>query len=216
MGKAILGLLSLSTALLVNSAWADEFPVTGSGATGHPGDRVFVDLTYDYGASFNAIAEDLNIQYPGVVLKMAPDASTIDMGGATRNLHAYADMLEVFAQAHFGSVLENTDPVLPGGLEGYAMSFYTADGTGQARSGLVHLRVAFDIPVSTAPARYKVSFVNSVLADEGGAEFAYPDALQSLSVTVLSAVPEPATAWLLLSGCGLLGLDARRRSAARS
>jgi len=213
MGKAILGLLSLSTVLLVNSAWADEFPVTGTLTAGRPGDRVYVDLTYDYGAGFKAIAEDLNIQYPGLVMNMVLSASTIDMGGSTRNLREYAEMLKTFALAHSGAVLENPDPTLAGGLKGYAMSFYTADGTGHARSGPVNLRVAFDIPLSTAPASYKVSFVNSVLVDHLGTEFAYPEALQNLSVTV---VPEPATAWMLLAGVGLLGLYVGRRNAARS
>ena len=68
MNKVRLGLLGLLMLLVLSSARADDFPVTGSGASGRPGDRVYVNLTYNYGASFSAIAEDLDIQYAAIGL----------------------------------------------------------------------------------------------------------------------------------------------------
>lgn len=194
-------------------AQAVEFPVYGTGATGHAGDRVLVSLVYDYGASFGAIAEDLQFEYQFASMTFVPEASTIDVFGVPQNLLQYEVSLREFAELHGGSVVVNLDaPASLPDYKGYALSFYTGDGSPQTRAGLVTLHVAFDILGSALPGSSEVAFPNTnVLFDEGGTDFTYPAALQHLSVTV-TAVPEPQIAWLLLAGLALLGGYARHRS----
>lgn len=206
----------LLLALCGSGVQATEFPVSGTDASGNPGERVFVDLTYEYGASFGVIAEDLQFEYRFAGMTFKPEASTLDVFGAPQSLNDYADALRTFAQAHSGSVLVNLDPIASrADYKGYALSFYTADGTPQLRSGPVHLRVAFDILATAPHGRYEVSFGSAnLLADEAGNEFGYPSALQQLGVTV-TAVPEPEVVWMLLPGLALIGLRARRRAGRR-
>ncbi len=207
MGRTWVGLAGLVLALGASGVLADEFPVVGNGAAGKPGERVYVDLTYDYGSSFSAIAEDLDIAYSVPGLTMVPGASTIDMFGTTRTLHDYATLLQQFASGHFGNVLENPAPTLGAGIAGYALSYFTADDVGQPRNGKVHLSIAFDIASNASPgSRFNVSFANSVIVDQAGNEFSYPAALQNLSVNV---VPEPAIAWMLLPGVVVVAARAR-------
>ena len=54
------------------------------------------------------------------------------------------------------------------------------------------------------------------LADEIGTEYAYPAALQAMSVNVsaLAPVPEPGIALMLVAGMLLVGTMARRRTRA--
>ena len=210
MNKAVVAFLGSSMLLAASSIRAADFPVTGSGASGHPGDRVYIELTYNYGASFSAIAEDLNLQYQAAGLSMVAADSTINILG-NQTLAQYATSLQIFAQAHSGGVLVNLNPTLGAGLKGYALSFYAADGTGHDRSGTVHLKVAFDILNTATPgSNYTVSFANSVLVNMAGDEFPYPAALQNLKLNV-AAVPEPAAAYLMLAGLAWVGVKARRR-----
>ena len=216
--KKLLVAGGLLLALWGSGVQAAEFPVSGTAASGKPGDRAFVDLTYDYGTGFGVIAEDLQFEYQFAGMTFNPDASTIDVFGTPQNLLDYATTLRTFAQAHSGSVLVNLDPITSrADYKGYALSFYTADGTPQLRSGLVHLRVAFDILPGAVPGRYEVSFGSAnLLADEAGNEFSYPSALQQLGATAtVTAVPEPEIAWMLLPGLALVSLSARRRSSRR-
>jgi hypothetical protein len=213
----VAGIAACVAAGFLGSAHADVFPVQGADASGRPGDRVFVDLTYNYGAGFNATVEDFALEYANAGLTFVPQATTIGPSGAPQSLSDYIDSLRTFAQAHQGSVLENTDPILPQpDRKGYALSFFTADGVGQPRSGEVRLRAAFDILATATPgSSYQVSFPDrNVLVNEAGTEFFYPAALQDLRVTV-TAVPEPATAVMLLSGLAVIGLAGRRRRVTR-
>lgn len=209
--KLLVGGLVL--ALAGSGVQAQVFPVQGTGASGHAGDRVFVNLVYDYGASFRAVAEDLQFEYQFAGMTFVPDASLIDVFGAPQNLLQFADNLRAFAQAHQGNVLVNLNPAASGpDYKGYALSFFTADGMPQLRSGQVHLNVAFDILANALPGQYKVSFTDkNVLVDDLGNEFGYPVALQNLSVTV-TAVPETQLAVMLLPGLVVVGLYARRRA----
>jgi len=213
MSKAALRVLGTLVVVLLCSSQVQALAVRGSSATGSPGDRVFVDVTYDYGAGLDVIVEDLMIQHPAQGLSLVPDASTINLFGTQRNLREYAALLQQFAHAHLGDALENTDPTLGAGLKGYALSFFTADGTGHSRSGLVHLQVAFDIAGDAPAVNFGVSFVNSLLVNVAGDEYDYAADLRGLSVTVQSrgSVPEPASAWLVLTGIVMIGLRQRRR-----
>lgn len=175
-----------ASVLLASSIHAADFPVQGFGASGNPGTRVFVELTYNYGAHFGVIAEDLQFEYQFANMTFVPAASTIDVSGAPQDLLQYATALGQFAQIHQGAVLVNLN--VPGStpaFKGYALSFYTADGMPHVRSGIVRLRLAFDI-LSAAPLGInKVSFTpGNVLVDEAETEFRYPIALQNLSVAV--------------------------------
>lgn len=205
---------SLLMALVGGSAQAQAFQVQGTGATGQPGERVYVQLVYDYGASFAAIAEDLQFEYQFTGMTFMPDASTIDVAGAAQSLLVYTDALRQFAQDHQGSVLINPNVVgSKPDYQGYALSFYTADGTPHGRRGQVNLRMAFDILADAKPGVYGVSFTDiNVLVDEEGSEYGYPSALRNLGVTV---VPEPSVAGLLLPGLAVVGLRARRRAGLR-
>lgn len=180
---------------------------------------MFVSLVYDYGASFGVMAEDLKFEYQFTGMTFRPDISTIDVFGTAQDLGTYVASLRQFAQAHLGDVLVNLDPPAPPDYKGFALSFYTADGVSQERSGLVHLNVAFDILSNAAPGPYAVTFSSasgeeSLLADADGNAFVYPAALQQLSVTV-SAVPEPHHTAMLLLGLGIVGVCARRRPVVR-
>jgi hypothetical protein len=191
---------------------AAVFQVTGASAVGKPGDQVFVDLTYDYGTGFEVIVEDLQFVYQFANMTFVPSASTIDVSGTAQSLSDYASALLQFAQSHSGNVLVNLD-LAPGDptLKGYALSFFTADGTGQVRSGLVHLDLAFDIRPTAQPGTQRVSFItaHNGLVDASFNQYTYPSALQNLSVTV-EAVPEPQGVLMLLLGLAVAGIVRRR------
>ncbi len=190
----------IALALFANSAYAADFPIQSTGTSGHPGDRVFIELTYDYGSGFGVTAEDLQFEYQFANMTFVPSASTIDVSGAPQNLPDYADTLQAFAQNHEGSVLVNMN--FAGStpdFKGYALSFTTAT-TPHVRSGMVHLRLAFDIQPCARPQVSKISFTErNVLVNEAGTEFQYPAALQSLDVTV-QAGSGPSDTLSLTSG----------------
>lgn len=214
MKISLIGALALVVAVGAGGVRAEEFPVQASGGAGRPGDRVVLQLTYDYGSAFNVIAEDFALQYPQAALSFLPDASMIDIFGAPLSLTQYVNSLRQFAQAHFGSVLENPNPVLANpDRKGYAFSFFTADGTGHPRSGLVHLQAAFDLLPSAPVGNYTVSFDNSVLVNDLEVEHFYPSALQSVQVQVL-AVPEPSSYLMIAAGLLLICRYSKRRFSA--
>lgn len=215
VSKRFLMVGSLLLALVAGRGQAQVFPIQGTGAEGAPGQQVFVRLVYDYGASFSLIAEDLQFEYQFAGITFNPDASTIDVSGSPQSLTQFADSLRTFAQMHQGNVLVNLNPSagLPG-YKGYALSFFTSDGSSHIRSGQVHLDVAFDILPNAVPGAYAVSFTGrNALADADGNEFTYPVALQNLAVNV---VPEPHIALMLLPGIALVILLVRRRGGVRA
>lgn len=211
MNKNLLWAGALSLALSAGSVLADEVAVQGKSAAGQPGERVFVEAVYDFGAGFHSIAEDLQFEYQFSGMTFNPAASTIGAAGAAQTLAAYVGSLTTLAQGHQGNVLVNPDvPGSTSGFKGYALSFYMSDGASQPRSGQVHLNLAFDILSTALPGAMMVSFTDkNVLVDEAEKEFSYPAAMQQLSVNV---VPEPLIAWMLLPGLALVGLTARRRT----
>lgn len=201
---------AMSLALSAGSVLAEDFKVEGKSASGRPGEQVFVEVVYDYGAGFQTIAEDLQFEYQSDGVTFNPTFTTIGASGAPMGLMAYYDALKAAATALSGSALLNLDVIdPPPGLKAFALSFAAASGA-QRRSGQVHLNLAFDIDRDAAPGVRTVSLAKSGLADFDGNEFSYPNAMQQLSVTV---VPEPQIALLLLPGLALVGLYARRRSA---
>ena len=207
MNKKLWWAGALSLAMSAGSALAEGPAIQGKSASGQPGERVFVEAVYDYGAGFGVIAEDLQFEYQFDGMTFNPTASTM----GAQSMAAYVSSLREFAGLHLGSVLENMGA--PGSSErfkGYALSFQVPDGASQLRSGKIHLNLAFDILSAALPGARKVSFTDgNVLVDADVNEFSYPQAMQQLSVTI---VPEPQIAWLLLPGLALVGVYARRRT----
>lgn len=210
MKTSVLWAGALSLALSAGNALADEFGVSGKSAAGRPGERVFVEVVYDYGAGSGFTVEDLQFEYLFDGISFNPTATTIGASGAAPlALMAYVDALTAFAQAHSGSVLMNLNaPGSTASFKGVALSYQVTAGA-QFRSGEVHLNLAFDILGAALPGIRPVSFTDmNALVDDQGTEFSYPAAMKQLSVSV---VPEPQIAWLLLPGLALVGLCARRR-----
>ena len=190
------------------------FPIVGTSASGRPGDRVFVDLAFDYGAGLGVTVEDLQFEYQFAGITFILAASTIGPAGGPQGLVPYTDALRTFAQAHSGSVLVNAAaPGSQAGYTGYALSFYTLDDTPHMRTGTIHLRLAFDI-LPTAPLGfYGVPFGDrNFLGNVVGDEWSYPTELRNLGVLV---VPEPQIALMLLPGLALVLFGARRRGQPR-
>lgn len=188
-------------AIAVSAPRAAEFPVNGIDGSGPVGGRAFIELVYEYGSRFAVVVEDFEVHYPGDVLTLVTDQSTIDLFGVTRSLSEHVGALSQFAAAHQGSVVENADLVLPNAHTGYFLSFFVSDGAAQVRNGQVRLRMAFEVSATAVPGDYSVSFTGrNVLVDEAENEFSFPAAMRSLNVGVLSAVPEPQSALLLLIG----------------
>ncbi len=202
------GLLGLLLGLATAYAQAEEFPVTGNGASGRPGDQVSLKLIYDYGLSFLVYTEDLVIEYPNV-LHLVQTASSIDVFGSPMNLVDYVKMLPENREAN-----DYISLTQPGTHRVYRLSFSPLSDP-QTRNGLVHLNVAFDVLSAAAPGQYVVSFQESTLSDPNLVEYSYPAAVQSLNVTVL-AVPEPKIALMLLPGLAVIMFYARRRAAGRA
>lgn len=201
MKKVAASILAFLALAIFGTAQAQEFPVTGKGASGKPGDRVFVELTYDYGPSFNVLAEDFAFTYDNAALLYRPGESTIDLYAPIKTLPQHVGILA-------GGALDNLMP------NEYRLSYSSV--TGQVRSGLVHVAAAFDILPGTAPGNYRVSFSGNL--SDGDNEFSYSPDLQALTITVAAAlapVPEPGAALMLVSGMLLLGSVARRRKVAR-
>ena len=207
-------LIAVAAALaLAGAAQAEEFSVQGSNASGRAGEQVFIDLTYNYGDGFEIIVEDFAVDYSTLALNFLPGASTIDTFGPPQSLTDYAQTLKSFASTHGGNMVENLAPQgLADDLGGYRISFFTDGLAGQMRHGEVHLRAAFAIKADAAPGVYRVSFGEAnTLVDINESEYSYPGSLQGMSITVLSAVPEPTMALLLLPGLALVGWQAKRR-----
>lgn len=201
MKRRLTAILGATLAIAVSAPRAAEFPVHGIDGSGPVGGRAFIELVYEYGSRFSVIVEDFELQYPGDVLTLVPDYSTIDLFGMTRSLSEHVGTLSQFASAHQGSVVETPVVVLPNARKGYFYSFFVSDAEAQIRNGQVRLRMAFDVSPTAMPGDYSVSFTGrNVLVDEVENEFSFPAALRNLTVSVVSAVPEPHRALLLLIG----------------
>ena len=199
MNKTVASILAGLALAIFGTAQAQEFPVTGKGASGKAGDRVLVELTYDYGPSFKVVAEDFAFIYDNAALLYVPGASTIDLYAPIKTLPQHVGILG-------GGALDNLMP------NEYRLSYSSV--TGQVRSGLVHIAAAFDILPGAAPGDYRVSFSGNL--SDGDNEFSYSPDLQNLNINVaaqLAPVPEPGAALMLLSGMLLVGAVARRRKA---
>jgi hypothetical protein len=202
-------LLSVVASLALFAASAvhaqETLPVQGTGATGAPGDQVFVELDFDYGAGFEVTTEDFQMRYDASVLNFRPDLSTVFRDGVSQSLPNYLSFLAGVARDGFGSSLSNN------GVGFFNLSF-TSAFAGDVRSGHVIRSLAFDIAPAAAEGRYLVSFGDkNVLTDVDFNEFEYEHALQ---VTVQAAVvPEPEMALMLLPGLALIGWQVRRRRA---
>ena len=202
-----------SLALFAASAvQAQTFEFKGTGATGAPGDRVFVELDYFYGDSFEVTTEDLQLRYDASALSFRPEFTNVVRDGVLTTLPDYLRELDLVSKDGFGSTLSNAAPIgLPAEQGGFNLSF-TSPFPGHIRSGHVFFNVAFDIASTATDGSYLVSFGDkNVLTDADFSEYGY---LQNLQVTVQAAVvPEPEVALMLLPGLALIGLQVRRRRA---
>jgi hypothetical protein len=220
-------LLSVVASLALFAASAvhaqNILPVQGTGATGAPGDRVFVSLTYDYGTGFEAIAEDLQFEYDSTVLSFLFPDSTVVRGGVSQSLADHIADLNVIARAGDSSASFNLAPsTLPLGRGGFRLAFTQPDlfgFPGDIRTGQVVFNAAFEIAAAAQDGPSLVSFSNSTLTDFQSVtfefiEYGYPSALRNVQVTVQAAVvPEPEMALMLLPGLALIGWQVRRRRA---
>jgi hypothetical protein len=219
--KKMVSLIASVALFAAAAVQAQEVDVQGTGASGLPGDRVFVELSYDFGDSFKVIAEDFQLRYPNEVLRFVREASTVFLEFPVANpilanqwtpespsLSNYVQDLQFYAAVTYGTLLEHNDP--DQGI--YNLSFLVGNGA-HDRSGQVDMHLAFDIDTDAAPGDYPVSFAAITnLTNEAGIEFRYPASAQNLQVTVQAAVvPEPAAALMLLPGLALVGLHVRRR-----
>lgn len=215
--KNMLSIVVAALALVgAGFAQAQEFPVQGSNAAGRPGDQVVVELNYDYGAGFEAIADGFSFEYPNQALSFVRAASTVTASGVQKSWSDYEAALGAFG--HGGLFTPNDQPDAPGGVGFYAYSFFTDGSAGHLRIGDVKVSLVFAIKPAAVPGSYGITFPESnVLADIDENEYGYPAALQNLQVTVQAlAVPEPAMALMLLPGLAVVGLQVRRRRALRA
>jgi hypothetical protein len=181
-------------------AFAIELPLEGGHVFGRPGETVPLDFTYDYGSDLSFMVEDLVLLFPSPALSFNVGLSTFGaVGEAPQSLGDYIFALQIFALPHFGGVLANA-----GNPGEYRMSYFTADGAGQDRSGKVQFHAAFDIAADAAPGDYQVS-LSGTWYDPEETEYT------AMAVGVVSVVPEPAMALLLLPGLALVGWQAKRR-----
>lgn len=201
MKSLLSALLWAMLAIVASTPRASVFPVQGIDGSGPVGGRAFIELVYEYGSRFAVVVEDFEVHYPGDVLTLVTDQSSIDLFGVARSLSDHLGALSQLAAAHQGSVVENADIALPNAYRGYFFSFFLSDGAAQTRNGQVRLRLAFDVSATAVPGEHAVSFTGrNLLVDDVDNEFSYPEALRSLHVNVLSAVPEPSRTLLLLIG----------------
>ena len=215
--------LALFAANLVHAQ--DPFSITATGATGAPGDRVFVTLTYDYGTGVEVIAENFDFSYDSPELSFVFDDSTIVHDGGLQSLAGHIEALELIAAPSRGLASFNLAPnTLPAGKGGFQLAFTQPDFfgfPGHVRTGQVVFNAAFDIAATAPDGDYFVSFGSSKLTDFQSQtfdviEYGYPAALNNVQVTVQAAVvPDPEAVLMLLPGLLMVGLVARRRRTGR-
>jgi hypothetical protein len=181
-------------------AFAVELPLEGGHVFGSPGETVLLDFTYDYGSGLSIAVEDLALLFPSPALSFNVGLSTVGaVGEAPQSLSDYIFALQAFALPHFGGVVPNA-----GNPGEFRMSYFTADLAGHDRIGPVQFHAAFDIAADAAPGDYQVS-LSGTLYDREENEF------MPTAFGVVSAVPEPAMALLLLPGLALVGWQVKRR-----
>jgi hypothetical protein len=207
---AVLLAMFASVLAMGSAGAAEEFHAYGSNAAGRPGDRVFLNLEFNYGLGFQLVTEELIIDFPTPSITFSPGGSKVLVGGQEITLPEYRQFLQMR-----GSVQENENyPGTGVGRKGYYLGFTTLLPI--PRQGVMHLRAAFDIHSTALPGYYRISVSGmqqdelAMLAESECCEL--PSSLQSLGVAVL-AVPEPGLALLLLPGLALVVLRARRVSA---
>lgn len=220
-------ILSVAASLALFAASAvhaqDVLSVEGTGATGTPGDRVFVTLSYDYGAGLEAVVEDFRFTYDSSVLSFLFPASTVVRGGLSQSLEAHIDDLDDVADEASAKFNLLPDPGSPPDAGNFRLAYSQPDffgAPGDFRQGSVIFNLAFEIADAAPAGNTFVSLAGSKLTTFDAnffvaTEYSYPAALRSVQVTVqaVSAVPEPAMALMLLPGLALIGMQVRRRRA---
>ena len=89
MKSLLTAVLWATLGIAVSTPRAAEFPVQGIDGSGPVGGRAFIELVYEYGSRFAVVVEDFEVHYPGDVLTLVTDQSTIDLFGATRSLNEH-------------------------------------------------------------------------------------------------------------------------------
>ncbi len=200
-----LKLLPLALALMAAQASAvlsiPSVAVQAGNASAGVGGTAVVDIDFDFFGGYPLLSLDLNLGYDPLMLAWNQAGSSVTVLGATQSLDALLAALGASPGPLDPSVVVNDAPG--------SLSFSATVPAAPAVTGRVSLHAAFQLlPGLGLGQNTGLTAAGMVVEDSQGLETPF-----SLAPSV-SAVPEPAGAWLMVAGlAGLAGL-ARRRSAA--
>ncbi len=200
-----LKLLPLAFALLAAQASAFvSIPLVSAqagNASAAVGGTAVVDIDFDFFGGYPLLSLDLNLGYDSLMLAWDQAGSSVTVLGATQSLDAFLAALGSSTGLLDPSVVVND---VPGSL-----SFSATVPAAPPITGRVSLHAAFQLlPGLGLGQNTGMTVTGMVVEDSLGLETPF-----SLTPLV-SAVPEPAGAWLMVAGLAGLAALARRRSAA--
>lgn len=199
-----LKLLPLAFALLAAQASAfvsiPSVSAQAGNASAGVGGTAVVDIDFDFFGGYPLLSLDLNVVYDPLMLTWNQAGSSVTVLGATQSLDAFLAALGASTGPLDPSVVVNDAPG--------SLSFSATVPAAPPVTGRLSLHAAFQmLPGLGLGQATGLTVTGMVVEDSLGQDTPF-----SLTPSV-SAVPEPAGAWLMAAGlAGLAGL-ARRRSA---